>query len=231
LARAWRTSLWQVALVPLAYALALAPVLLAGRPSFSSYLALADSAVHMVGADFLIRHGQDYSHLDLRNSYGATINAYYNASYPSGADTLLGGTSFLTGLPLIWTFQPFTAFVLASATGPAWALVGHVGLERAVAAVAGLTVTLPALVYAYELIGSVKEIVALPLILSMGALVVGHRRWLWKGARGVIPFALIVAAGVGALGVAFGAWALAAVLVLAVVAVGESVGGRGGSES
>ena len=38
--------------------LALAPVLLAGRPSFSSYMALADSAVHMMGADFLIRHGQ-----------------------------------------------------------------------------------------------------------------------------------------------------------------------------
>src|SRR5450759_3495246 len=70
LARAWRASLWQLLLAPLAYALALAPVLLAGRPTFSSYMALADSAVHMLGADFLIRHGQDYSHLDLRNSYG-----------------------------------------------------------------------------------------------------------------------------------------------------------------
>ena len=97
LARAWRTSIWQLLVCPLAYALALAPVLLAGRPTFSSYMALADSAVHMLGADFLIRHGQDYSHLDLHNSYGLFVHSYYGSSYPSGADTLFGGSSFLLG--------------------------------------------------------------------------------------------------------------------------------------
>jgi hypothetical protein len=226
LAGAWRSSFWQLLVGPLAYVLALAPVLLAGRPTFSSYMALADSAVHMLGADFLIRHGQDYSHLDLRNSYGAFMNAYYNASYPSGADTLLGGSALLLRLPLIWAFQPFTAFMLATASGPAWVLVRRVGLERAWAALGALTITLPALVYAYELIGSVKEIVALPLILSMGALVVTHRRWLWAGARGAIPFALLVAAGVAALGVAFGAWALAATVVLAGVVIAELARGE-----
>jgi hypothetical protein len=236
LTRAWRSSLWQIGIGPLAYALALAPVLLAGRPSFSSYLALADSAVHMVGADFLIRHGQDFSHLDLANSYGATIHNYYDESYPSGADTLLGGSSNLAGLPLIWTFQPFTAFMLATATGPAWVLVRRAGLgvasagARAWVAVAAVTVTLPALVYAYELIGSIKEIVALALILSMGALVVEHRRWLWSGARGVIPLALTVAAGVGALGVAFGAWALASAVALVAVVVLELGRARGRGE-
>jgi hypothetical protein len=226
LARVWRASLWPLLVAPLVYVLALAPVLLAGRPTFSSYMALADSAVHMLGADFLIRHGQDYSHLDLRNSYGAFMNAYYNASYPSGADTLLGGSAFLLRLPLIWAFQPFTAFMLATASGPAWVLVRRVGLDDAWAAAAALTVTLPALVYAYELIGSAKEIVALPLILSMGALVVTHRRWLWMGARGAIPFALLVAAGVAALGVAFGAWALAATVVLAGVVIAELARGE-----
>ena len=62
-----------------------------GRPTFSSYMVLADSAVHMIGADYLIRHGQHFAHLDLRNSYGQFINAYYNTDYPSGADTLFGG--------------------------------------------------------------------------------------------------------------------------------------------
>jgi hypothetical protein len=219
LVRAWRASVWQLLVCPLAYALALAPVLLAGRPSFSSYMALADSAVHMLGADYLIRQGQDYSHLDLHNSYGAFVHNYYGSSYPSGADTLFGGSSFLLGLPLIWTFQPFVAFMLATAAGPAWVLVRRVGLRAGWAALATLTVTLPALVYAYELIGSVKEIAALPLILCMGALVVDHRRWLWGRARAAIPFALVVAAGVAVLGVAFGAWTFAAVLVLAGVAV------------
>ena len=207
-------------MAPLVYVLALAPVLLAGRPTLSSYMALADSAVHMLGADFLIAHGQDYSHLDLRNSYGATIHAYYGSSYPSGADTLFGGSAFLLRLPLIWAFQPFTAFMLAQA-GPAWVLARRVGLERAWAAMAALTIALPALVYGYELIGSVKEIVALPLVLGMGALVATHRGWLWGGARAGIPFALLVAAGVAALGPAFGVWALASALVLATVAVVE----------
>jgi hypothetical protein len=218
LVRAWRSSIWQMLVCPLAYALALAPVLLAGRPTFSSYMALADSAVHMLGADFLIRHGQDYSHLDLHNSYGLFVHNYYGSSYPSGADTLFGGSSFLLGLPLIWTFQPFVAFMLATAAGPAWVLIHRVGLRGGWAALATLTITLPALVYAYELIGSVKEIAALSLILCMGALVVDYRRWLWAGARTAIPFALVVAAGVAALGVAFAAWTLAAVLVLAIAA-------------
>lgn len=200
----------------LAYLLALAPVLAAGRPTFSAYMTLADSAFHMMGADFLIHHGQDWSHLDLGNSYGEFIHGYYGTGYPSGADTLFGGSALLLGLPLIWAFQPFNALVLATATGPALLLARRAGLEGLWAALAALTVTLPALVYAYELIGSIKEIVALPLILCAGALAVGDRRWLGAGPRGAIPFALVLAGGVSALGIAFGAWALTATLVLAV---------------
>jgi hypothetical protein len=231
LAAAWRASRWRLLTPPLVYALALAPVLLAGRPTFSSYMALADSAVHMLGADFLIRHGQDYSHLDLRNSYGAFVHAYYDTSYPSGADTLLGGSAFLLGLPLMWAFQPFNAFALATASGPAWILARRVGLDGVWAALATLTIVLPALVYAYELIGSVKEIVALPLILTLGALVVTYRRWLWRGARAAIPFALVIAAGVGALGVAFGAWALVATLTLALAAGARLLPARRGARA
>jgi len=110
LARRWRAGAWLVVVAVLAYALALAPVLLSARPTFSSFMALSDSAVHMLGADFLIHHGQDYRHLDLHNSYGQFVEHYYNASYPSGADTLFGASAFLLGLPLIWAFQPFNAF-------------------------------------------------------------------------------------------------------------------------
>jgi hypothetical protein len=75
--------------------------------------------VHLIGADFLMRHGQHYAHLDLRNSYSRFIHFYYDTSYPSGADTLFGGSAFLLGLSLMWAFQPFNAFVLALAAGPA----------------------------------------------------------------------------------------------------------------
>ncbi len=216
-ARVSRARARDTLLFVLAYALALAPVLAAGRPTFSAYMTLADSAFHMMGADFLIHHGQDYSHLDLSNSYDGFIKVYYGIGYPSGADTLFGGSATLLGLPLIWSFQPFNAFMLATAAGPALLLARRAGLQGSWARLAALTATVPALVYAYELIGSIKEIVALPLILCAGALVVADRRWIQAGPRGAIPLALVLAGGVGALGVAFGAWALTAALVLAVV--------------
>jgi hypothetical protein len=225
----WRRFGWQLAVGVLAFVCALAPVLFAGRPSFSSYGVLTDSAFHMLGADFLIRHGQDFSHLDLRNSPGQYLNSYYNTSYPSGADTLFGGSSFLVHVPLIWAFQPFNALMLALATGPAWVLVRRIGLDGWLAALATLSVTLPALVYGYELIASVKEITALTMILTLGALVVLHPRWLRGPPLGVVPFALVAAAGISALGVAFGAWALTAAIVLVAIVLRDMTSGDGAS--
>ena len=216
-ARRISQQLWPAVACVLAYVLALAPVLLSGRTTMSSFMALSDSAVHLIGADFLINHGQHYMHLDLHNSYGQFINDYYNTSYPSGADTLFGGSSFLLGLPLIWAFQPFNAFILATAAGPAWLLAQRTGLRGMWAALAALTAVVPALVYAYALFGSVKEITALSMTLTLGALVVAHRRWLYTRATRAIPFALVAGAGVSALGVAFGAWVLVGVAVLVVV--------------
>src|ERR1035441_9480846 len=152
-----RRRAWLPAASLLAYLIALAPVLAAGRTTFSSFMVLSDSAVHLIGADFLIRHGQHYAHLDLRNSYGQFINDYYNTSYPSGSDTLFGGSAMLLRLPLIWAFQPFNAFMLATAVGPAWMLARRMRLEGAWAALAALTAVLPAVVYAYELFGSVAR--------------------------------------------------------------------------
>ncbi|HEX3519565.1 MAG TPA: hypothetical protein VHT29_11085 [Solirubrobacteraceae bacterium] len=222
---------WLPGVSVLAYLIALAPVLAAGRTTFSSYMTLADSAVHLIGADFLIRHGQHYAQLDLRNSYGRFISGYYdNSSYPSGADTLFGGSAFLLGLPLIWAFQPFNAFMLAIGTGPAFAIARRMGLRGGWAALAALSAVLPALVYAYELFGSIKEIVALPMILALGALIAGHRDWLaLRPARPtrVIPAALLLAGGVSVLGIAFGAWGVVCVAVPAVLLAGRLRTGGG----
>ncbi len=221
LARGIRARPMAAAMPVLVYALALAPVLLAGRATFSSFMALADSAVHMIGADYLIHHGQSYAHLDLANSYGQFINDYYNTSYPSGADTLFGGSALLLRLPLIWAFQPFNAFLLATAWGPAWLLARRMRLSGPWATLAALTAVLPALVYGYELIGSVKEMTALSMLLTAGALVTLYPAWMRGPRSGAIPLALVLAAGISALGVAFGVWALVVVVVLAVVLAGE----------
>jgi hypothetical protein len=210
-----------------AYLLALAPVLLSGRPGFSSG-ALSDPAVHLIGADYLIHHGQSYGGLDLANSYGGVLHGYYAVGYPSGADTMFGGSALLLGLPLIWAYQPFNAFVLALGCGPAWVLARRLGAGRATAAAAALTAVLPALVYGYELEGSVKELTAMSLLLACGCLVSKPSSWLGRGARGAVPLALLFAAGLSVLGPAFGAWAIActAALVAAILLEEGSAGLR-----
>lgn len=200
----------------LAYVLALAPVLLAGRPTFSSYDALTDSALHVLGADYLAQHGQQYAGLDTHTSAGVYLDNYYAHSYPSGADVLLGETARPLGVSLLWVFQPFCAFLLATATGPALVLARRIGLRGTWSVAAAVSMTLPALVYGYELVGSVKELAALVALLTAGALVAVRADWLKSRARAGLPFALATGAGVADLGLAFGVWAVAAVLVLGV---------------
>ncbi|HEY2718469.1 MAG TPA: hypothetical protein VGI52_02475, partial [Solirubrobacteraceae bacterium] len=212
---------WMLLVPLLAYLLALAPVLLAARASFSSFMALSDSAVHMIGADYLIHHGQSYAHLDLRSSYGQFIENYYGAGYPSGADTLFGGSALLLRLPLIWAFQPFCGLILVLGSGPAWLIARRFQLRSGWAALAAFSATVPAIVYGYQLIGSVKELFAVVMLLALGALLVLHKRWLVLAPRRVLPCALVLAGGVSALGVGFGAWALAGGLVLLLVIVVE----------
>jgi hypothetical protein len=210
--RPYDQRLWLPVLV---YVVALSPVLFAGRTTFSAYGVLTDSAFHMMGADYLIRHGQDYAHLDLSNSYGQYIQHYYATGYPSGADTLFGGSASILSLPLIWTFQPFNAFMLALTACPIWLLGRRAGLRHVWLALATLTASVPALVYAYELIASVKEISALPLLMAIGALVTLGDRWLRDSPRAVLPFALLCGSGLSVLGLGFAAWIAATALVLA----------------
>jgi hypothetical protein len=226
---AWRARRSQAMLIApvLVYISSLAPIILAGRPSFSSYLVLGDSAVHMLGADFLLHHGQDYSHLNLHTSYGQFVSQYYANSYPSGSDTLFGGSALLIGLPLIWAFQPFNAFMLALAACPAWLLVRRLGLPRPLAVLATVSVSMPALVYGYELIGSIKEISSVSMVLTLGVLVVTNDDWLNRSARHGIPFAIVLAAGVSALGLGFGAWGLGEAVVLGPILVRGSASAPG----
>src|SRR5207248_10875935 len=57
----------------------------------------------------------------------------------------------------------------------------------------------------------------------------GQRRWLAAPARGSLPFALLAAGGISALGLGFAVWVLAATAVLVLAGVGELRAGRQGA--
>ena len=175
-------------------------------------MALADSAVHMIGADYLIRHGQDYAHLDLRNSYGQFIHDYYSYQLPVGCrhavrrQRVPAGAAADLGVPAVQRVHARhrgRARLAARAAAAGW---------TALAALAALTAVLPALVYAYELFGSIKEMTALSMILTLGCLVgrctaagCPRRPRARSRSRSCSPPACPRS------GIAFGAWALAAV--------------------
>jgi hypothetical protein len=220
--RRLRSNAWLLAIGPLTYAIALAPVLASGRATLSSYMALTDSAFHILGASYFLSHGQSFAHLNLATSAGQYMTNYYAHGYPSGADTLFGASASLLGASLLFAYQPYCAFALALATGPAWLIARRLGLAGAWAAAAAVAATVPALVYGYELVGSVKELVTVPELMALGALVACRRQWIPGSARATLPAALVVAAGVSAIGVSFAAWALASALVLAALTIADT---------
>ena len=197
-----------------AYAIAIAPVVLAGRTTLTGYLLDTTTASHLAGADYLLHHGRDFGRLDLNTSYGGYLQGYFGTGYPSGGHTALGGTAALIPIDFIWLYQPYLAFLLGLGVGPLTVLLRRVGLVGVWGAVAALVCAVPALVYAYQLVGSIKELTALPMILATGALVTLHGSWVVESPRRAVPFAVVAAAGIGAVGVSFGAWIIAAVAVL-----------------
>jgi hypothetical protein len=181
-----------------------APVLAAGRLTFPGYLLDTTGAVQLIGAERLLHHGREFT--DGFAGYGATLVAYFGHGYPSGAHTVLGSVGWLSGQDLIWLYAPFQAVELALAALALAFLAERAGLSRRAAALTGWLAAVPALVYAYALMGSAKELTVLPMLLLMGALVVLAPRLARGGVRAALPFAVAGAAALGAIGIAASPW-------------------------
>lgn len=209
-----RSQLVLVGTITGSYLLAIAPVLLAGRPSLTSYLTDTTTGTHLAGADYLLHNGRRFSGLDNSSSYGLYIRAYFEASnYPSGAHVLLAGSGQFMPVRLTWLYQPFMASLLALCAPSALDLLRGRGLRNSPLVAASVATTAPSLVYAFTLVGSIKEISALVFILGTGVLAVrcGARV---LGARGGLPLGLLIGAGVSCLGVPFAAWGLASAAIV-----------------
>ena len=120
----------------------------------------------------------------------------------------------------MWLYTPFLASMLAFCAPSAWWLLrNRFGAAAPLAAAGSVLVALPALVYAYALMGAIKEITLLPIILALLAIVMLWRRWLGGPVAAVLPVAVIAAAGLGVVGLAFAAWIAVAAVVLLAAAV------------
>ena len=140
---------------------------------------------------------------------------------PPAGTRVLGSVGWLSGQNLLWLYAPFQAAELAFAALVLAFLARSAGLSRPAAAVTGWLAAIPALVYSYALMGSIKEITVLPMLLLMGACVVLAPRLARAGVRGALPFAIAGAASLGAIGIAASPWV--GLLLLAVLAFAAPV--------
>lgn len=199
---------------PAAYLTAAAPVILTGHVTFPGYLMDTTGAVQLIGADRLISEGHSFTIPD--SGTGLVLHGFFGTGYPSGGHTAFAGVGRIVGVDLIWLYAPYLATLLGLTALALAFLARRAGLERPAAAIAGFLAAVPALVYAYMLQGSIKEIALLPTLMLLGALIVLARETAAAGPRALIPLGVVGAAGWGTIGFAFTPWlGLAAVAILA----------------
>jgi hypothetical protein len=197
---------WWPAAAVATYAIVAAPEIVAERVTFTGFLLDTTGAIQISGAERLLHHGHDFSG-GLLPGYGWALARYFGTGYPSGGQGALAAVGWLSGQDLIWLYSPFQAAELAiTALGLAF-LARTAGLRRPYAAIAGVIAAVPALVYAYALMGSIKELTALPMLVLLGALIPCARRMRSRaGWRAALPFGVAAAAALDAVGIAASVW-------------------------
>lgn len=214
----WRSSSRTWWLLPgcaaLTYLTVAMPLLAARRNTFPGYLLDTTAGFHLAAGEYMLHHGAPLP--PATPAYGAMLNAYYGHGYPSGGQVLMAATGWLSGQDLLWLYFPFQVFALALSALVLAFLAQRAGLPRWAAALSGWIAAVPALVTAYALMGSIKEMTALPLLLLMGAAVVLARHQVGAGLRPLIPFSIAAAGAIGAIGLPALAWVV--LLALAMVA-------------
>ncbi len=187
------------------YLIVAAPVILSGRATFTGYLLDTTGAIQVAGAERLLHHAHNFS--NGIPVYGTLLQGYFGNGYPSGGHGVLASIGWLSGQNLIWLYTVFQALELSVLALVLTQLASRVGLRPLAAAITGAIASVPALLYAYALMGSIKEITALPMFALMGALMVYARSLREQaGLRFVALFAIAGAAAIGAIGLAAAPW-------------------------
>ncbi len=196
---------WGLLAMLAVYVIVAAPEIVSGRVTFSGYLLDTTGAIQVAGAERLLHHAHEFS--NGLPAYGTTLAAYFGNAYPSGGHSVLAAVGWLSGQNLIWLYSVYQAVELSLLALVLTYIARRAGLGAGTAAVTGATASLPALVYAYALMGSIKEITALPMLAAMGALMICARELrAQSGVRAVIPFGVVAAAALDSIGIAATPW-------------------------
>lgn len=215
--RALRFDPWAAAAAAGVALVIAGPVILSGEPTFTGPLVLGDTAHQLTLA---ARLGESGTALPPpHSSYDLSVRKYFVSAYPIGPQATLGILSPLGLLDLAWLYLPFLALLAAAAALALNGLIARSIESRRARGLVTFVAGQPALVVAFALQGSIKEITAVATVTLTFALVLLAIVERWP-ARAFLAPALAALATVGALGppglayvgpplaIAAGAWAL-----------------------
>ncbi|UUY04115.1 hypothetical protein LRS13_00885 [Svornostia abyssi] len=211
-------TLRPLAVLPVVFVLAAAPVVASGSATFAGYTQLGDTAVQMLGAEALATVD---SSSESESSSELVTRAYFVGSgYPSGALTAMAPFSKLLAQDVAWTYQPFLALGVVMLAAGLLRLSRELPLSDPLQVVVAFVATQPGLLVAYYLQGSIKEVVAAALLPALALFVsrAAARSTSEGRLAGLLPVAMVSAALVGVVGTAAAVWVAPAALMLAVLA-------------
>lgn len=198
------------------FAVFAAPIVLSGAPTFAGYTALPDTSHQLTLAWLYAQQGPDWQALPAGMTALSAQNLIGTA-YPVAGQAALGVTAPLGVIDLAWLYQPFlTVLAVGTCLAVAALIAPWVAGARVRALIAFLTLQ-SSLVVGFALQGSIKEMVALAMLLTTVALLVVFLRER-RPPRSLLVLSVPAAAMLGCLGPAalaylapFGLVALAAV--------------------
>lgn len=196
--RALRPDWWCVVAIAGVAVIFAAPVVFSGEPSFAGYLALPDTSQQLGLAHLYAHHGPDWMSLPA-GATRITMSKYVTTSYPVAGQAALGVTAPLGVLDLAWLYQPLLTFGVLMGALAMWSLVAPVlgrGWQRAVVVFVG---SQSALLMGNVLTGSIKEVLAVELLLITVALIMAAFT-ARRPARSLLPVGIAAAASLAALG-------------------------------
>jgi hypothetical protein len=206
-----RPDRWAVGAAVAVFAVFAAPIVLSGKATFAGYHALDDTAIWLGLSDNALEHGRSLAGL-APSGYESILDAYLDTGYPLGAFVPLGIGSVLTGQDKAWLFQPYLAFIGAMLALGLYSLTTQLIPRPQLRAPIVFIASQPALLYAFQLWGGIKEVVVASLLAMVAGLVAptlsAEGRW-----RSFLPLAVGSAAVLAAMSLAAGIW-LALLIVL-----------------
>jgi hypothetical protein len=151
------------------FAVVAAPVVLTWTPTWTGFGRIVDTAFQMAFSQHLAEAGRSVPVGD--SSFNETILGLTGNGYPGGAQATLGAMAGVVRTDVAWCYQAYLAFAAAMGALALFALLRRVVANPLFCCIGAAIAIQPNILYAYALVGGIKELTTASLVLLVAAFV------------------------------------------------------------